>query len=203
MATTTPNYGWDVPTSTDYVKDGATAIETLGDDIDASMFAALNAKPAEGVLLGTATYTASATGGNIDSVFTSTYSRYRLVGSYSLSTAGYLNFRVRTAGTTRTTLYSFGEQVAALLTNQTNWRFTYNYGSAGNYTPVDLLISNPASASIKTGISGPNVGIGDANSFNEQTIGFYQTAEANDGINISPGAGNITGTFKIYGLKDS
>ena len=36
MATTTPNYGWSVPTSTDLVKDGATAIETLGDSIDAS-----------------------------------------------------------------------------------------------------------------------------------------------------------------------
>ena len=36
MATTTPNYGWVVPTSTDLVKDGATAIETLGDSIDAS-----------------------------------------------------------------------------------------------------------------------------------------------------------------------
>ena len=37
MATTTPNFGWTVPTSTDLVKDGATAIETLGDSIDASM----------------------------------------------------------------------------------------------------------------------------------------------------------------------
>jgi hypothetical protein len=36
MATTTPNFGWTVPTSTDLVKDGATAIETLGDSIDAS-----------------------------------------------------------------------------------------------------------------------------------------------------------------------
>lgn len=36
MATTTPNFGWTVPTSTDLVKDGATAIETLGDAIDAS-----------------------------------------------------------------------------------------------------------------------------------------------------------------------
>lgn len=35
MATTTPNFGWSVPTSTDYVKDGAVAIETLGDAIDA------------------------------------------------------------------------------------------------------------------------------------------------------------------------
>ena len=39
MATTTPNYGWPVPTSTDYVKDGATAIEALGDAIDATLYA--------------------------------------------------------------------------------------------------------------------------------------------------------------------
>jgi hypothetical protein len=37
MATTTPNFGWPVPTSTDLVKDGATAIEALGDSIDASL----------------------------------------------------------------------------------------------------------------------------------------------------------------------
>jgi hypothetical protein len=37
MATTTPNYGWVVPTSTDLVKDGATAIETLGDSADATV----------------------------------------------------------------------------------------------------------------------------------------------------------------------
>jgi hypothetical protein len=37
MATTTPNNGWAVPTSTDYVAQGAVAIETLGDAIDASV----------------------------------------------------------------------------------------------------------------------------------------------------------------------
>jgi hypothetical protein len=37
MATTTPNFGWPVPTSTDLVKDGAVAIESLGDSIDASL----------------------------------------------------------------------------------------------------------------------------------------------------------------------
>ena len=36
MATTTPNFGWTVPTSSDLVKNGATAIETLGDSVDAS-----------------------------------------------------------------------------------------------------------------------------------------------------------------------
>jgi hypothetical protein len=38
MATTTPNYGWTVPTSSDLVKNGATAIETLGDSVDASLW---------------------------------------------------------------------------------------------------------------------------------------------------------------------
>jgi hypothetical protein len=38
MATTTPNYLWVVPTSSDLVKNGATAIETLGDSADASLW---------------------------------------------------------------------------------------------------------------------------------------------------------------------
>jgi hypothetical protein len=37
MATTTTNFGWDIPTSTDLVKDGATAIATLGQDIDTAL----------------------------------------------------------------------------------------------------------------------------------------------------------------------
>ena len=37
MATVTPNNSWPVPTSTVYVKDGATAIESLGDAIDTSV----------------------------------------------------------------------------------------------------------------------------------------------------------------------
>lgn len=37
MATTTPNFGWDIPQSTDLVKDGATAIAALGNDIDAAL----------------------------------------------------------------------------------------------------------------------------------------------------------------------
>jgi hypothetical protein len=37
MATVTPLNNWPVPTSTDLVKDGAVAIESLGDAIDASV----------------------------------------------------------------------------------------------------------------------------------------------------------------------
>ena len=50
MPTTTPNYGWTVPTSTDLVKDGATAIETLGDAVDATVFSNANAAIAKTIV---------------------------------------------------------------------------------------------------------------------------------------------------------
>jgi hypothetical protein len=37
MATTTTNFGWAIPQSTDLVKDGATAISALGSGVDTSM----------------------------------------------------------------------------------------------------------------------------------------------------------------------
>jgi len=37
MATTTTNFGWEIPQSTDLVKDGATAIAALGQDIDTAL----------------------------------------------------------------------------------------------------------------------------------------------------------------------
>jgi len=38
MATTTTNYGWTVPTSSDLVKNGATAISTLGQSVDTFLY---------------------------------------------------------------------------------------------------------------------------------------------------------------------
>jgi hypothetical protein len=52
MATTTTNFGFDIPQSSDLVKDGATAIATLGQDID-TQFAGLTVNAQTGT-----TYTA-------------------------------------------------------------------------------------------------------------------------------------------------
>jgi hypothetical protein len=52
MATTTTNFGFDVPTSSDLVKNGATAIALLGQDID-TQFAGLTVNAQTGT-----TYTA-------------------------------------------------------------------------------------------------------------------------------------------------
>ena len=81
MATTTPNYGWTVPTSTDLVKDGATAIETLGDAIDASMNTALGTKKAGMVLLNTTSFS-GVSSGSVSDVFSATYENYRIIGHF-------------------------------------------------------------------------------------------------------------------------
>lgn len=38
MATTSPHYGWPEPTSSDYVKNGATAIAAMGNAIDTTVY---------------------------------------------------------------------------------------------------------------------------------------------------------------------
>jgi len=102
MATTTPNYGWTVPTSTDLVKDGATAIETLGDAIDASMNTALGTKKAGMVLLNTTSFSA-VTSQSFNNVFSATYDNYRIL--YNIATtnaADTLSLRMRASGTDNT-----------------------------------------------------------------------------------------------------
>ena len=109
MATTTPNYGWAVPTSTDLVKDGATAIETLGDAIDASMNTALGTKKAGIILLNTTSFSAVTSVSLPASTFTTTYDRYLIKGNLSCSNATVdINGRLRTAGTDNSgTIYNY------------------------------------------------------------------------------------------------
>jgi hypothetical protein len=99
MATTTPNYGWAVPTSTDLVKDGATAIETLGDAIDASMNTALGTKKAGMVLLNTTSFS-GVTSQSFNNVFNATYDNYRIFYNIATTNAGdTLSLRMRASGT--------------------------------------------------------------------------------------------------------
>jgi hypothetical protein len=89
MATTTPNYGWDVPTSTDYVKDGATAIETLGDDIDATLYTALGGAYPGLRLIKKQTVGTGVASVAVTNAFSATYQNYKVVysGGVSATTA--------------------------------------------------------------------------------------------------------------------
>lgn len=101
MATTTPNYGWDVPTSTDYVKDGATAIETLGDDIDATLWTALGGAYPGLRLVKTQTIGTAVSAVTVTSAFSATYQAYKVIvsgGSSSTIQILSLSFPSNTTG---------------------------------------------------------------------------------------------------------
>jgi hypothetical protein len=129
MATTTPNYGWDVPTSTDYVKDGATAIETLGDDIDATLYTALGgAYPGLRLIkkqtIGTGVSTVTVT-----NAFSATYDNYLIMINGGVgSTTAEINMKL---GSTATGYYtallyaSFGvnSAQAVTLSNAGYWAY--------------------------------------------------------------------------------
>jgi hypothetical protein len=105
MATTTPNYGWAVPTSTDLVKDGATAIETLGDAIDASMNTALGTKKAGMVLLNTTSFSGVSSISLAANTFSSTYQFYYLQGIFVADST--VSVRLRAAGSDNSTASSY------------------------------------------------------------------------------------------------
>jgi hypothetical protein len=95
MATVTPNYSWPVPTSTDLVKDGATAIEALGDAIDATVFAL----PSAGLTLINTTSFSGVASQSINDVFSTTYDNYLvLVEGVGSGASSDLNFRLRVGG---------------------------------------------------------------------------------------------------------
>lgn len=156
MATTTPNFGWTVPTSSDLVKNGAVAIETLGDAIDASLVDLKGGTTGQVLAKASGTdmdFTWTTTGGgggsglvfikrvafsavsstttSFDSVFTSAYESYLVVCESigcSSGTTG-LQMLARVGGTSQTSLYygnSFGY-------NNSNTLITRNTNNASNF----------------------------------------------------------------------
>ena len=98
MATTT-NYGWTTPDDTALVKDGASAIRSLGSAIDTSMF---TTNKAGLVHINTTSFSAVASQ-SINDVFSSTYDNYRIVLEIASASGCDLNFRYRVSGADNST----------------------------------------------------------------------------------------------------
>lgn len=93
MATTTTNFGWDIPQSTDLVKDGATAIAALGQDIDTA-FIDLKGGTTGQVLAKASgtdldfTWSTPAGGGKVLQVVNATYSTVATSSSSTMADTG-------------------------------------------------------------------------------------------------------------------
>ena len=209
MATTTPNYGWTVPTSTDLVKDGATAIETLGDAIDASMNTALGTKKAGMVLLNTTSFSAVASQ-SVNDVFSATYSNYLIVwNDLTISSTGWMNMRMRVSGADDSTanyryqeLSGSGTSVAAArATGATAWA-NINYAQDTNHNANTLTIFNPFDTS-PTSISSVQAPVSNGNiEVFAKTFGL-NTNTSYTGFSFFPASAGptLTGSVSVYGFN--
>jgi hypothetical protein len=137
MATTTTNYGWAIPQSTDLVKDGATAIATLGSAIDTSINTALGTKKAGMVLLNTTSFSAVSSISVPTGTFTATYDNYFAVFQASFATAANITLRLRAAGSDLSSaLYRYAHHYVA--TNADHALDTANTQTSGKITSSNM-----------------------------------------------------------------
>jgi hypothetical protein len=208
MATTTPNYGWDVPTSTDYVKDGATAIETLGDDIDASLYSITSGKNVGHVLLANSTFS-GATTASVNNVFSASFDNYVIqISNVVPATFGNLALRMRVSGTDNAS------------TNYTQGRiFVGSVGSSGQSSTNNSTANEFIVVQIPTGLDNSQATVTVTNPFTALRTGYTSLGSGNlldiSGGNmtvttsytgftlINTSGGNIAGTVRVYGLRNT
>ena len=90
MATTT-NYSWTTPDNTAYVKDGASAIRTLGSSVDTTLFTALGGAYPGLRLVKKQTIGSAVSSVTVTSCFSATYDVYKVIvaGGVSSGTSGF------------------------------------------------------------------------------------------------------------------
>ena len=200
MATTTPNYGWPVPTSTDFVKDGAQAIEDLGDAIDATVFGL----PTGGALtlvstttIGTAVASVTVTG-----AFSATYDNY-LVKVVGVETTSNVTTRMKINGSTGTTYQTAGYFInygTATLTasapaiNSNGWNIA-EFNSTNDNNCCDVEVFRPF-LSTRTSATSHSQSDGLNSSFHSRDT----NAASSTDFTIIPATGTLTGgTIYVYG----
>ena len=200
MATTTPNYGWPVPTSTDLVKDGATAIEALGDAIDATVFGL----PASSlVLIKTQTIGTAVSSVNVTGAFSATYDNYKVIVSGGTATVAtimglklgatatgyyYSNTMFRynnTASSTGSANVTSFERLGVSALTRLHANFELQDPFNAKLTTINYLYADPTT----TGEGGVGAG-------------FLNNTTSYTDFTLTPASGTYTGgTISVYGYK--
>jgi len=198
---TTSNYGWTTPDDSSLIKDGASAIRTLGSAIDTSLNTALGTKKAGLVLLNTTSFSAVAS--QTINQFSATYSHYLVLHDVVLSGSNQLRMR-------------FTDSAGSVLTSA-SYAFTSNYAATSiahfsdgvGSSEIVMYIANPEfsgtidffnpfTSALKTKVVFDTAGQTDMRGFG---AGTYTSAVQNNGFQLYPSAGTMTGTVSVYGYN--
>jgi hypothetical protein len=151
----------------------------------------------------------AATTTSVNGCFTSAYENYQIVIRYQNSSNGPNIFaRFRLAGTDAATNYNYqnldagGTSVTTGRSSSQAEGLIASGGAIGN--PDELIVMNvsgpalAAATSVFSNNAGTLSGI-----YMRITAMRHTTATAYDGITISQSAGTLTGTLRVYGLRNS
>jgi hypothetical protein len=204
MAGQTTNYLFDYPTSTDYVKDGATAIETLADDVDATLFTALGGDYPGLRLLKTQTIGTGVSSVTVTSAFSTTYQNYRIVVSDVDATSGGSNINITYNNAAGSTYFWAGNY---LIYNGTNTFFGNNNVASSSValagtnatTTFVMDVYSPFLAKRTTYTSQYS-----GSAYGGNLNGLENTAISHTGFTLTVAAGTLTGgTIYVYGYGAS
>jgi hypothetical protein len=199
MAGQTTNYLFDYPTSTDYVKDGATAIETLADDVDATLFTALGGAYPGLRLIKKQTIGSAVSSVTVTSAFSATYEAYKIictnVQASSLDAACGLQLTGLTSG-------YYGNLIGANFANGAVSSFGIDNGSQYTFAggireglSFNVEVINPFLAR-QTFISSSTY----QSSIGGSSRCVQTSLTSSSGFTITPGSGTLTGgTIYVYG----
>jgi hypothetical protein len=202
MATTT-NYGWTTPDNTAYVKDGASAIRTLGSSVDTTLNTITSGKNVGLVHISTTSMSASSST-VITSCFNSTFANYRVVITGFGSTNQDLLVRMASSSTPDA---GANYQYQTIKGNSTSITGT-STTTQTRFESIAYQSSGLTSAILEIGA--PNLA---TNTSYQASGGRYDqlwlaTGQVNtstqyDSLNIFAGSGTFTGTVRIYGYRNS
>jgi hypothetical protein len=227
MATTTTNFGWDIPQSTDLVKDGATAIAALGQDIDTALvdlkggttgqvlakatgtdldFSWVAAGDGNGLKLISAT-TCSAVASQAVTGFSSTYQNYRIViaGDGTADNSLFLKMR-STATDSSTSYYYYANRYFSSNTTQTapvaNGTSGFEIGQTWTASSAAIDVIRPFDA-VRTSIFSTGI---QYDTTNNRSVGVFNAGVHNEttsynAFNLIWSAGSFTGTIYLYGYQ--
>jgi hypothetical protein len=226
MATTTTNFGWDIPQSTDLVKDGATAIAALGQDIDTALvdlkggttgqilakasatdldFSWVTSDPGL-VLVKSQTVGTAVSSVEVTDAFSSTYNNYRIIITGGVASQDN-NLSIK-LGSTTTGYYYFGYYGAAgsaTITGQNGSNVSsfagVGTGSTSNFNAL-IELQSPNLAKTTT-LSSESFRNGTTNINASRLNGFQNSSTQFTAFTILLDAGTLTGgTVKVYGYKN-
>jgi hypothetical protein len=157
------------------------------------------------------TFTTS-TGVNVNNCFSSTYDSYRvMIDVTAFSTTLDMLMRLRVSGADNSTtnyvrqvVYGSGTTAAAVLnTGQTSWTLLSTGSTNADYGKMSLDIFAP-NLSRKTIVNQNQVSVDvSGNQYVLSGFLYFGATTVFDGFSLVPSTGNISGTVRVYGYRNS